>query len=89
MRPWIAVITFVAGGVLWLVSRRQPGRDSLPPWTPRLGVGMVAMGLSTMAIELRGPTRGVFSIWDVISSLLSLVAIAIFFTIVRDLLRRR
>ena len=38
MELWLGVVTFVAGSVLWRVATRE--RALVPPWLPRLGIGI-------------------------------------------------
>ncbi len=47
MQLWIGIITFVAGAVLWYVSNRD--RALVPPWIPRLALGITALGLAVLA----------------------------------------
>jgi predicted lysophospholipase L1 biosynthesis ABC-type transport system permease subunit len=81
MQLWLGIITFVGGAVLWYVSNRE--RALVPPWVPRLAVGVTALGLSTLAATQPATA------WKVVSIALSLVAITLILTVLRDNLRRR
>lgn len=80
MQLWLGIITFVAGAVLWYVSNRE--RALVPPWLPRLAIGVTALGLSTLA-SLQPATA-----WKMVSIALSLVAITLIASVLRDNLRR-
>ncbi len=76
MQLWLGIITFIAGAVLWYVSNRE--RPLVPTWVPRLGIGVTALGLSTLASTQ--PQLG----WKVFSSALSLVAITLLLWVLRN-----
>jgi hypothetical protein len=78
---WLGVVTFVAGGVLWRVASRE--RALVAPWLPRLGLGIAALGLGTLAI-----TRGA-TVWNFVSIASSLVAIGLIVSVLLEILRRR
>ena len=80
MQLWLGIVTFIAGAVLWYVSNRE--RALVPAWVPRLGVGVTALGLSTMASTQ--PELG----WKIFSIALSLVAITMILSVLRENLRR-
>ena len=81
MRLWLGVVTIVAGVVLWFSARRE--HAAVPPWVPRLAIAISTLGAGTVAA-----TRpGVY--WSVASSALSLVAIIIIATVLRQIVRRR
>jgi hypothetical protein len=80
MQLWLGIVTFIAGAVLWYVSNRE--RELVPAWVPRLGVGVTALGLSTMASTQ--PELG----WKIFSIALSLVAITMILSVLRENLRR-
>jgi hypothetical protein len=81
MRLWIGIVTFVGGASLWFRSHRlgQAGAR----WLGRLGLGMAALGVSTMAMTLPGVP------WTITSICFSIVAIALIGWVVADTLRRR
>ena len=80
----VGSVTFVAGAVLWFLSRR--GTAARPPATasmlPRLGVALAALGLSTLASAQPGVA------WSVSSICFSLVALVLIVTILRGGMRR-
>lgn len=80
MRLWIGVITFLAGATLWRVSRREP--PAVPTWLSRLALGMVALGLGTLAMTQ--PGLG----WYLASIASSLVAIALILSVLREIIKR-
>jgi hypothetical protein len=80
MQLWLGIVTFIAGAVLWWVSNRE--RALVPSWVPRLGIGVTALGLSTMAA-----TQPALP-WKLASSALSLVAIVLIVLVLRENLRR-
>jgi hypothetical protein len=80
MQLWLGIITFVAGAVLWYVSNRE--RALVPPWVPRLAIGVTALGLSTLAATQPATA------WKMVSIALSLVAIALIVSVLRENLRQ-
>ena len=81
MELWLGIVTFVAGGVLWRVARRE--RAFVAPWLPRLGVGIAMLGLGTLAITQEGVG------WNIASIAASLVAIGVITSVLLEILRRR
>ncbi|HEU4565596.1 MAG TPA: hypothetical protein VFS05_13135 [Gemmatimonadaceae bacterium] len=79
MQLWLGIVTFVAGAVLWYVSNRE--RALVPPWVPRLAIGVTALGLSTLAAIQ--PALG----WKIVSIVLSLAAIVLIISVLRENLR--
>ena len=85
MRPWVGVVTFVIGAVVWYFTGASFGpaaRRPTPPWVPRFGLALGALGLSVLA-----STRAGFG-WTVSSICFSLVSIILLVWVLRDNLRR-
>ena len=84
MRLWVGVVTFLAGAVVWFLTGAGfgPARRPLPPWVPRFGLALGALGLSVLASTQPG-----FS-WTISSICFSLVAIILLVWVLRDNLRR-
>ncbi|MBC7789543.1 MAG: hypothetical protein H7Z74_06335 [Anaerolineae bacterium] len=81
MQFWLGSFVFVAGAVLWYVSRREA--VIVPPWMPRLGIAVTSLGLSTLAATQ--PTVA----WKISSICFSLVAIILLISVIKENLRRR
>ena len=81
MRFWLGVVTLVAGVALWFTARRE--RAAVPAWVPRLAIAIAILGAGTIAATRRG------LYWSVASSALSLVAIVLIATVLRQIVRRR
>ena len=85
MRLWLGAITFLAGAALWWAAGgrfRAPVAGSRPPWIPRLGLALGALGLSVLASTRPGLS------WAVSSICFSLVAIVLLAWVLRENLRR-
>ena len=87
MRLWVGIVTFVVGAVLWFFTGAGFGparatRATRPPWVPRLGLALGALGLSVLASTQPGLS------WSVSSICFSLVALVLIATILRDSMRR-
>jgi len=81
MRLWIGIATFLVGaGLLARSQRREAGA---PRWLARLGLGTVALGLSTLAMTQPGMA------WTISSICFSVVAIILIGWVVIETLRRR
>ncbi len=80
----VGSITFVAGAVLWFLSRREVAArpPAIPSMLPRLGVALAALGVSTLASAQPGVA------WSISSICFSLVALVLIATILRDSMRR-
>ena len=81
MRLWIGIATFLIGAGLWARSQRRA--DPARPWLGRLGLGTLALGLSTLAMTQPG-----FA-WTISSICFSLIAIILIGWVVVETLRRR
>ena len=82
----VGSVTFVAGAALWFFTR--PEEDAAvpptrPEWVPRLGLALIALGLSTLASTRRGVG------WSISSICFSVIAIVLIVMVLRDNLRRR
>ena len=84
MRPWLGIVTFVVGAVLWFATGASfgPRRRAAALWVPRFGLALTALGLSVLASTRVGIA------WDVVSICFSLIAIVLLLLVVRDSLRR-
>ncbi|HEY0969695.1 MAG TPA: hypothetical protein VGE02_01825 [Gemmatimonadales bacterium] len=85
MRLWLGIATFLAGAVVWFTTGATfaSGRRAYPPWVPRFGLAMGALGLSVLA-----STRPGFG-WSVSSIGFSLVAIVLMVWVMVESTRRR
>lgn len=81
MRLWIGIATFVVGALIYYLSHQEPPPGA--PWMPRLGLGVGALGLSTLALTQTGLP------WLISSICFSLVAIALIGLVIVEILRRR
>ena len=80
MRLYIGIITFLVGVALWYWSRRRPERG--PRWLARLGLGGVALGMSTLTMTQSGMS------WTISSICFSLVAIILIGWVIAEIVRR-
>lgn len=85
MRLWLGIVTFVAGAAVWFVTGAPffARRRAYPPWAPRFGLAMGALGLSVLASTRPGLS------WDISSIGFSIVAIVLFAWVLLDTARRR
>jgi len=74
------VVTLAAGLALLVSTRLE--RKLLPPWMPRLALGVSALGLATLAARQPGLA------WSVSAISFSLVAIVLIVLVLADILRR-
>jgi len=81
MRLSVGIVTFLLGAALW--ARSQWGPRPVPRWLARLGVGMAALGVSTLAMTQAGVP------WIILSISCSLIAIALIGWVVVENFRRR
>ncbi|MFN2397882.1 MAG: hypothetical protein ABR543_04460 [Gemmatimonadaceae bacterium] len=81
MRFWIGLVTLAGGVVVWLAARAEKSR--VPPYLPSLGLGIAALGVSTLSMTRTGPG------WIVSSIAFSLIAITLIGSVVLAILRRR
>lgn len=85
MRLWIGAATFLVGAAVWFAAGgrfRAPRAGDGPPWLPRLGLALGALGLSVLASTRPGAS------WAVSSICFSIVAIVLLAWVLRDNLRR-
>lgn len=80
MPLWVGVVTLAAGLALLVSTRLE--RKLLPPWMPRLALGVCALGLATLAARQPGLS------WSVSAIAFSLVAIVLIVLVLADILRR-
>jgi predicted lysophospholipase L1 biosynthesis ABC-type transport system permease subunit len=78
-RLWVGIATFLCGALLWAWAQRRP---TTPPTLRRLGLGVGALGLGTLASTQQGTG------WNVSAISFSLIAIVLLATVLRDSLRR-
>ena len=81
MRLTVGIVMVLGGALLFLSSRLE--RSHVPSWLPRLALGIVSLGLSTLAILKPGLS------WSISSISFSLVAIVLIAWVISDILRRR
>ena len=85
MRLWLGIVTFVVGAILWFLTGARfagPRIRSRPPWVPRLGGALSALGISTMASTRPGVS------WSISSICFALIAIVLLVWVLKDNLRR-
>ena len=80
MRLGLGISLFVAGALLWFAVGRW--RTPVPPYVPRLGVGMSALGLGVLAATQPGVP------WTFVSICFSVVAIVLLLSVIVEMLRR-
>jgi hypothetical protein len=84
---WLGILTFLLGAVVWAVGTQgfaPPEQRRRPPWVPRLGLALGALGLAVLANTQRA--RGIS--WSISSICFSVVAIVLIVWVLRDNLRR-
>lgn len=78
MRLWLGLGTFFVGACLWMIARTRGGR----PLLDRLGPGVSALGLATLASTQSG-------VWWSISAIsFSIIAIVLLGLVLRESIRR-
>lgn len=85
MRLWLGAVTFVAGAALWFAAGGRfgaPRPGDRPPWLPRLGLALGALGLSVLASTRAGVS------WAISSICFSIVAIVLLFWVLSENLKR-
>ena len=85
MRLWLGIVTFLTGAILWFLTGARfagPRFARRPPWVPRLGTALAALGVSTMASTRPGVS------WSISSICFALIAIVLLVWVLRDNLRR-
>jgi len=80
VRLWIGVVTLACGVLLWFSSQRERGR--VPPSIHRLALGVIALGLATLASTRPGME------WSVSAICFSLGAIVLLAWVLVDSLRK-
>lgn len=80
LRLLLGAALFVTGAVLWRLART--GTVGGPRWLPRLGLGVAALGLGTLALTQPGLW------WSVASIAFGAAAVGLLGTIVLRNLRR-
>src|SRR4030095_17169935 len=80
MRLPLAATLIVGAALLWFASRRE--RSRVPPWVPTLAIAIASLGVS-VAVASR-PGIG----WSLSSICVSLIAIILILTVIRDMLKR-
>ena len=81
MRFFIGAFLFVAGVALFISARRE--REHVLPGMTRLGVGVAALGLASMALALE-----TFA-WHVVSIVFGAIAVVLLLWVMIQQLRRR
>ncbi len=79
-RLLLGAALFVTGAVVWRLA--SSGRVVGPVWLPRLGLGVAALGLGTLALTQPGLW------WSIASILFGAIAVGLLATIVLQNLRR-
>ena len=80
MRFNIGLLTLVAGIALWFSAKRE--RADVPRWLPRLAIAIGTLGASTILSTRLGVA------WSIASSSLSVVAIVLIATVMREILKK-
>ena len=83
MRLWLGIVTFLAGAFVWFRTGASFGdrSRSYPPWVPRFGLAMGALGLSVLASTREGLG------WSVSSIGFSIVAIVLMVWVLGESMR--
>ena len=79
-RLLVGIALFVTGAVVWRLATTGALRG--PPWLPRLGLGVAALGLGTLSLTQPGLW------WSIASILFGAIAVGILGAIVLRNLRR-
>lgn len=84
MRLWLGIVTFVVGAVVWFLTGASFAnrRRDYPPWVPRFGLAMGALGLSVLASTRTGVS------WSVSSIGFSIVAIVLMVWVLVESMRK-
>jgi hypothetical protein len=84
VRLWLGIATFLAGAIVWFLTGASfAGRHrSYPPWVPRFGLAMGALGLSVLATTQ--PGLG----WSISSIGFSIVAIVLMVWVLGESIRK-